>query len=256
MSFMNNAKGFTLIELVVAVFVSMIMLFAIGTAIESTQKSSGGIERKLTAQQDVRAALELMAMEIRMASYNPANSVVWQGDAVAGGGINSCSNASTNQFYLGIQEATANSITVEMDIAGGTDRNGNPDGQGNLTDNNEIISYNYVSANPERYITRGTKCGAPQPFLGDLSTSGHPRTVRVRNIDEGIPIFRYFNGSMTELIVTGSTTGAGQLACLPGCITDIRMIEITLAVETDEIDPSTKQRRRMIYSTREILRNH
>jgi hypothetical protein len=34
------------------------------------------------------------------------------------------------------------------------------------------------------------------------------------------------------------------------------MIEITLAVETDEINPDTKQRRRMIYSTREILRNH
>ena len=146
-----------------------------------------------------------------------------------------------------------------MDIAGGADRNGNPDGQGTLIDNNEIISYNYINpilASPERYITRGTNCGAPQPFLGDLSTSGNPRTVRVRNIDDGIPIFRYYNGSMTELLVTGSTVGAGQQACLPVCIPDIRMIEITLAVETDEIDPATKQPRRMIYSTREILRNH
>jgi len=39
-------------------------------------------------------------------------------------------------------------------------------------------------------------------------------------------------------------------------IPNIRMIEITLAVQTDEIDPSTKQRRDMIYSTREVLRNH
>ena len=77
---MNNTKGFTLIEIIVAVAVSLIMLFAIGAAIESASRSSGGIERKLTAQQDVRTALELMAMEIRMASYNPmfaSNNALW-----------------------------------------------------------------------------------------------------------------------------------------------------------------------------------
>jgi hypothetical protein len=191
-----------------------------------------------------------MAMEIRMASYNPTSAVVWQGDAAAGGGITACNAASLNQTYRGIQEATANSITVEMDISGGP----GPDGQGALTEPNEIISYNLSNA-PEEYITRGTNCGAPQPFLGDVSdvtTSGRPRTVRVINSTLGIPIFRYFNGQGVELLFAA---GAGSV-CMPGCTPNIRMIEITLAVETDEVDPATKQPRRMIYSTRELIRNH
>lgn len=99
---MNNKRGFTLIEILVATAVSMIMLAAIGMAIQSAQRSTGGIERKVTAQQDVRSALELMAIEIRMASYNPTvapNASIWL-DA-------NCAPA-TNPAYRGIQGATAN----------------------------------------------------------------------------------------------------------------------------------------------------
>lgn len=230
----------------------MIMLFAIGMAIESMQKSSTGIERKVTAQEDVRAALELMSMEIRMASYNPTvNTTLWRGDAVAGGGISSCTAQSTNLTYRGIQEATANSITIEMDISDGTvggDGNGLIMGTSNET--NEVISYNYVTAGGQQYVTRATNCGGAQPFLGDLSTSGSPRTVRVINATLGIPIFRYFNGMGTEIPVDGTANG------IPAQIPNVRMIEITLAVQTNDIDPNTKQRRNMIYSTREVLRNH
>jgi type II secretory pathway pseudopilin PulG len=239
---MNNTRGFTLIEILVATAVSMIMLAAIGMAIQSAQRSTGGIERKVTAQQDVRAALELMAMEIRMASYNPTvnlNTNIWRN-------ANCAAPPATNPTYRGIQGATQNTITVEMDISDGA----GGDGQGALTENNEIISYNYVTAGTERYITRETNCGGAQPFLGDLSTSGNPRTVRVINATLGIPIFRYFNGQGNAIPVDGTANG------IPAQIPNIRMIEITLAVETDEINPDTGQRRSMIYSTRELIRNH
>jgi type II secretory pathway pseudopilin PulG len=242
---MNNARGFTLIEIVVALGVSMIMLFAIGMAIESMQKSSTGIERKVTAQEDVRAALELMAMEIRMASYNPTmagNATIWRNTDCA-------APPATNFGYRGIQGATANSITVEMDISDGTSGG---DGQGALTEPNEIIAYNYVSTAGQQYVTRDTNCGGAQPFLGDLTTSVNPRTVRVVNAALGIPMFRYFDGNGNELLFSA---GTGRV-CMPGCSTDIRAIEITLAVETNDIDPNTKQRRTMIYSTREVIRNN
>ena len=244
---MNNNRGFTLIEILVAAAVSLILVFSIGIAIESALKSSGGIERKVTAQQDVRAVLEIMAMEIRMASYNPTltdNNSLWM--------KSNCSGFSANPSWKGIQEATANSITVEMDIVGIISPDGKLDGDGTLNQSNEIIRYNYVSANPERYITRGTNCGGDQPFLGDLSTSGHPRTVKVINIepDINIPIFRYFDGQGNQIPINGTTNG------IPAQIPNVRMIEITLAVETDEINPDTGRPRRMIYSTREILRNH
>jgi len=238
---MNNSRGFTLIEILVAMAISLIMLFAIGAAIESASRSAGGIERKVTAQQDVRAALELMAMEIRMASYNPilpSNNALWLNPAACAG--------AGSPLWKGVQVATANSISVEMDISDGA----GGDGQGALTENNEIISYNYVSAGADRVITRNTNCGGAQPFLGDFAASGNPRTVRVINSDLGIPVFRYFDGQENPWAI--DTAAGVNTAQIP----NIRMIEITLAVETDEINPDTKQRRRMIYSTREILRNH
>jgi len=250
----NEARGFTLIEIIIAIAVSLIMIFAIGIAIESASRSSGGIERKVTAQQDVRGALEIMAMEIKMASYNPAfSTTIWRSDGNPGG-ANFCTTQSANQAYKGIQEATPNSITVEMDISGGLDANGNPEGNGALTENNEIIRYNFVQAGDDRYITRETNCGGGQPFLGDTIASGNPRTVRIINADAdvNVPVFRYFDGQGVELLFVA---GAGR-ACMPGCTADIRMIEITMAVETDEIDPSTGLTRRMIYKTRETLRNN
>jgi prepilin-type N-terminal cleavage/methylation domain-containing protein len=242
---MNSTKGFTLIEILVAVAVSMIMLSVIGIAINTMQKSSAGIERKVTAQQDVRAALELMAMEIRMASYNPTvatNAAIWRNT--------DCTFPATNPTYRGIQGATANAITVEMDISDGLGGDGNGLIMSTAAETNEIISYTYVSG--QEYVTRETNCGGAQPFLGDLSTSGNPRTVRVRNAALNIPIFRYFDGqgNLMPVDASGNILNAGTQ------IPNIRMIEITLAVQTDEIDPSTKKRRDMIYSTREVLRNN
>ena len=251
---MNDSRGFTLVEIVIAIAVSLIMIFAIGMAIESASRSSGGIERKVTAQQDVRGALEIMALEIKMASYNPSfSTTIWQSDGTPGG-ANFCTTQSANQTYKGIQEAQQNSITVEMDVSGGLDANGNPDGNAALTENNEIIRYNFVQAGNDRYITRETNCGGPQPFLGDIIGSGRPRTARIINADAdvNVPVFRYFDGQGVELLFAA---GAGRV-CMPGCSADIRMIEITLAIETEQIDTSTNLTRRMIYKTRETLRNN
>jgi Tfp pilus assembly protein PilE len=231
----GNNRGLTLIEVMVTAAVSMILMGAIYVAINSAQRSSMGIERKITAQQDVRPALDLMAMEIRMASYNPTFTTgIWLDPA-------NCYSAATNQTNLGIQEATSNSITIEMDI----------DSSSAVGDNtNEIIRYNYDTANQR--ITRQTKRSPPnscnpgaEPFLGDLPTSINPRTVLVVN-GATIPVFRYYDGA-GNIIPTAS---------LPAAIPNIRMIEITLAVQTEDVDPNTKQRRSLIYSTSVIPRNH
>jgi hypothetical protein len=89
--------------------------------------------------------------------------------------------------------------------------------------------------------------------LGDAV--GNPRSVRVVNdlngnglFDAGVdlPVFRYFDTTGVEI----------PLASLPARIPEIRRIEITLAVETEDLDPNTRQRRRMIYTTSVIPRNH
>jgi len=234
---MRNDRGFTLIELLVTMSIAVMLMMAIYGAVNMAQRSSQGIERKVTAQQDARSALELMAMEIRMASYNP--------NFVTGIWVNpgDCSSTSSNQNYQGIQAATPNSISIEMDI--------NENSVISSTSNpNEIISYVYDPVN--QYITRSTNC-VSSPFLGETPASGRPRTTRVINDQNGngvydvgvdIPVFRYYDGNGVEL------------TNLPADIPNIRRIEITLAVETEHIDPSTNQRRRLVYSTSVTLRNH
>ena len=226
----KNAKGFTLIEILFALFIGLLLMGTIYVSMISGQRSSVALEGKITAQQDVRAVLEVMALEIGMASYNP-NFVpnIWLNP----GG---CPNPglSLNQAYKGIQVATPNSVTLEMDTGESSV----------IRDNtNEMIWYVYDTANQR--ITRETNCGGAQPFLGEVpGTPG--RSVRVINNTLNIPMFRYFNGMGVEIPV----------ASLPAGIPNIRRIEITLAVETEDIDPNTMGRRRMIYSTSVIPRNH
>lgn len=239
---MKKENGFTLVETIVALFIGSLMMLAIYQVVDSAQRSSTGIERKVTAQQDARAALELMAMEIRMASFNPNSTT---GNWVQG---NNCTTVSGNQNYLGIQEATATSITVEMDMNEDCTENNDPLCMRPAGNPNEIIRYNYDAVS--RYITRSTQCGGGMPFLGDSdanAATGIPKTVRVINneLNPVIPVFRYYNGSGTEI-------ASPVTALMP----DIRRIEITLAVETELVDPNTNARRRMIYSTSVIPRNH
>ncbi|MFZ3104426.1 MAG: prepilin-type N-terminal cleavage/methylation domain-containing protein, partial [Smithella sp.] len=68
---MSDKRGFTLVEILAALGIGAIMLAAIYSMINLSQKTSSGMERRVAAQQDEKTALELMAMEIGMASYNP-----------------------------------------------------------------------------------------------------------------------------------------------------------------------------------------
>jgi prepilin-type N-terminal cleavage/methylation domain-containing protein len=259
---MEEMKGFTLIELMISIGVTAVLMGAVYMSVNSAQRHSSAIERKVTVQQDVKPALDLMAMEIGMASYNNPSATTddppWVNPP---GGANVCGSVSVNQGYRGIQEATANSITVEMDIRGATTAfsDGIIGPVGGVGGENEIIRYNYVRETNSKYITRSTNCGSSQAFLG--AASGNPRTLLVINDTSGIPVFRYYNGEgacILEVgeIPTGNCVGNVDATRLPAAIPRIRRIDITLAVETENVDATTGQKRRLIYSTSVIPRNH
>lgn len=221
-------------ELLVALLVGGIMMAAIYGVINTAQRSSTGTERRVIAQQDARVALELMAMEIRMASLNPTSAPdIWVNPA-------DCNTTSGNQHYRGIQEATASSIAIEMDLTGSGISEFPADGE--INDPNEIIRYTYNAAN--KYVTRSTNCGGNQPFLGATNASADAKTVLVENDAAGIPLFRYYDGSGNELATPVANPE------------DIRLIEITLVVDMQHADIGTSQRRRVIYTTSVIPRNH
>jgi len=203
----------------------------------------------VVAHEDARAALELMATDIQMASFNPTRAAgIWLTPTGA------CTAVSGNPNARGIQEATATSIAVEMDIGGST----SPDPSGIIGDfPNEVIRYAYLPDAANQRITRSTNCGTAQPFLGS-SVAGQ-KTVRVINdvngngtMDAGdLPVFRYYTALGTEIPVANFLNPATS----PN-IRDIARIEITLSVETEDVAADTGQRRQMIYSTSIIPRNH
>jgi len=237
---MKNKNGFTLVEAILALLMGSLVLMAIYSAINTVQTSSSRIESKVTAQQDSRGAMELMATEIQMASYNPRlKKNIWVSST-------DCVSVAGNLLYKGIQEAGANSITIEMDI---TDAAGAAsDGNGVIDGPNEIIRYNYDSTN--NYITRQTRTAAAcatapaLPFLGATTADAITQTVWVVNNAAGIPVFRYYDGNNNALAAPVSNIG------------DIRKIEITLVTKTSNQDIGTGGQRQIIYTTNVIPRNH
>jgi prepilin-type N-terminal cleavage/methylation domain-containing protein len=229
-------SGFTLVELMVAIAIGMVVMLAVYSASNLAQRSSSSVGRKIVTQQDARAILDLMAMEIRMASFNPRRLTgIWRDPASA-----NCGALSANQAYKGIQNVTANAITVEMDVNG----NGiivNPGAP--IPDPNEVIAYNYDGAST---ITRSTNCGNPQTILGGVSPTGVPLGTNVVNNAAGIPMLRYYDRLDNIIPAAG----------LPAQIRNIRRINITLVVDNDVTDPGAAAPRRMIYSTNVIVRNH
>jgi Tfp pilus assembly protein PilX len=232
---MRKENGFSLVEAVVAMFLATLILMAIYTAVNTGQRSSGQIERRVTAQQDARSALELMAMEVQMTSFNStASNTIWVEPV-------SCAGRASNMTYRGFQQTGAYNITIEMDA------NDNGVIDKTSANPNEIIKYIY---NPsDQYITRSTNCGSSYPFLGAPAANADSRTVRVVNGSVGIPIFRYYNGSSTD--ISGSVGTNSVLVGTPA----IRRVEITLVVDTSSSD-NTGGRRRIIYSTSVVPRNH
>lgn len=196
---MKKQNGFTLVEAVIALFIGSLMLVAVYETINMGQISSSKVERRISAQQDVRGALELMAMEIQMASYNPTlECKIWVSPT-------DCASPSSNMTYRGIQAATANSITIEMDVNG--------TGVINTTSNpNEIITYAYDSTN--QYITRSTNCGSAQPFLGQQPLAARPlRRFWWSTTRPGQVTQRYlFSGTMPVTVVCLRPTAPGRSA--------------------------------------------
>ncbi len=264
---MGKERGFTLIEILFALFVGLILMGAAYMATTSGQQASTGVERRVAAQQDVRAALQSMNVEISMASYN-ANVFggFWHDLPMLGSSTNVSCTASGDQSRKGIRGATPTLLVLEMD----TNENKQVgDALG------EIVVYEYIYQNIDfPYITREVPtCGTPrllanaESFLGAV---GAPRTVRV--INNTVPIvnaagtvavFRYFDGVADSLNPSAAFGKELVINCPPGSvdtscaqIPNIRRIDIILAVETDEVDPASKTRKQMTYSSSVLVRNH
>lgn len=111
-----NTQGFTMVELLVAMVVSLLAIGAIYSTFLNQFKSYQVQEEVAAMQQNIRAAMFYMQREIRMAGCDPTG--------LAGAGITA---------------ASPTSISFTEDVWDGNP-GGSPDGD--TDDNNEVIMYN------------------------------------------------------------------------------------------------------------------
>jgi prepilin-type N-terminal cleavage/methylation domain-containing protein len=116
---MLNEKGFTLMELLVAMTLSVAVLFAARSVYRVQAHTVKAQEYQMEAQEYARVSLDIMAREIRNLGYFPTRTA--------------CSSPSNT---TGVVSATGTSIQFVYDA----------NGDGDCTDTGENITYTYDSS--------------------------------------------------------------------------------------------------------------
>jgi type IV pilus assembly protein PilW len=114
-------RGFTLIELLVAMGLGLVVLGAVLKVFVSQNRTNAAQQEVAYAQQNVRAAMDLMAREIRTAGYDPEDN-----------------------GFEAIKTATSSSIRILSNLSG-------DDEAGDPNDPNEDVTY---AVNGSSQLTR------------------------------------------------------------------------------------------------------
>lgn len=130
---LRRQRGFTLVELILAMGMLSITLGAFYSVYRMQTRSLKSQDDRLEAQQTARVALEFMVREMRNAGYNPANTTSGNncGDGVAG--------------TPGIITASATTFHFSYDA----------DGDGHCSSTGENIKYDFNAANVTRAVDGG-----------------------------------------------------------------------------------------------------
>lgn len=193
-------KGFTLIELMVAMAVFSMVLSVIYFAYQFQMKSYITTKQKIEMQQNLRGTLQLMVEELRLAGLDP-----------------------TGKTGAGIIEASSNNIKFSMDYTRPEAGDGEDDNSNGLTDEPEESGFDGVLS---------TEVGeeieyAYFPNTGELHrTSPHDGMLHKLLFNVEALQFQYFNAQGTAI----DFDAAGKIS---GNIGQIRSMRIDLTGKPD-----------------------
>ena len=209
MIYSSKSRGFSLVELMVALALTSIILGIIYASYQAQLKSQMTQQQVVEMQQNARAAMFAIEREIRMAGYDP-----------------------TDSGFPQITAAQTGSITFTMDINNGIDddldgtvdefdERGLPNVDGDINDNLEQITYRLSNDVDGNGIADGLNCNLQRQYWDGAATQTADISL---NID--VLNFVYLDEDGNDLIV-GSAVPAGQLA-------DIRSVQISIVARAGE----------------------
>lgn len=151
-----SPKGFTLIELMIAMVVGLVLLAAVYSVFNLQNKELSKQEQIAVMQDNAKMAMEMMTREIMMAGYGATSSL----PRCVG------TTTATNTPCVGITAANANTISFSADL----------DNSGSITSSgsNENITYDlYTSAaSGVQVLGRSSNGGTHQPVVENIYPSG------------------------------------------------------------------------------------
>lgn len=209
-------KGFTLIELMIAMAVGLVLLSAVYSFFILQNKELNKQEQVAVMQDNARMAMDMMTREIMMAGYGATSSL----PRCVG------TTTATNTPCVGITAANTNSISFSADL----------DNSGSITSSgsNENITYDlYTSgASGVQVLGRSSNGGTHQPVVENIYPSGTEPAL-----------------SFTYLKADGSPiTGSPDLSL-------IRSIQIVITARTANVDPATGNYRYFTLTSKVAPRN-
>jgi len=143
----GSIHGFTLVELLVYIALTGIVLTGIYSLLISNSKAYTSQENSMAMNQDLRAAMDMMVREIRMAGYDPTRA---GGMGFIGGGpANDVSDSDSIRFTLDLND------------------------DGASTGSNEDINYYlYTTSGVQKIGRKSTSAGSPQPIAETITALG------------------------------------------------------------------------------------
>lgn len=151
MSSFKNPAGFTLIELLVSMAIGLVVIASVAGTFTAQTRQNSAEEQVAQMEQNVRAALDLMVREIRMAKYNPAGTSAFssaygvtysasqlevKADLDGNGAIDTSSGSVEDIIYA--HDATNRYITRKLGSSGTAEI---------VADNITAFTFNYYDAN-------------------------------------------------------------------------------------------------------------
>jgi len=203
------AHGFTLVELLIAMAISLVVLTSISSAFITQRKAYNLEEQKTEMIQTARAAMDMISSEVKMAGYH------WDPTFTS---ILQTTDSSATTTYVGMLYDDVND-PPQLGIKADLNSDGETDGTATNDDANEEITYKYYDTEEyPKQIKRKTGNGAFQPLSENIE-------------DFSFKYFGHNYDSATQSLVDDEITNALDQE-------QIRVIEITIIARTADPDPN------------------